>query len=133
MVEYFDAVEPMDLESFIPEPLIYLTGYFLAVVAGHFIVKAILSRFPLRSESGDVEELKHAGMVIGILERIFTLTFVLIDEYTAIALIFTAKSIARFEELKQRRFSEYYLIGTLTSILVALIVGMLTRWLLELF
>ena len=75
--------------------------------------------------------MKHAGAAIGILERIFVLTFVLVGQYAAIALIFTAKSIARFEELKDRQFSEYYLIGTLSSILVALAAGILTRILVD--
>ncbi len=39
-------------------------------------------------------------------------------------ILVAAKSIARFDELKDRRFSEYYLIGTLTSLLIAVIVGL---------
>ncbi len=74
--------------------------------------------------------LKRAGAIIGVLERIFVLTLVLIGEYSSIALIFTAKSIARFEELKSRKFAEYYLIGTLASILCAMLLGILTRCLL---
>jgi formate/nitrite transporter FocA (FNT family) len=31
-----------------------------------------------------------------------------------------AKSIARFEELKQREFAEYFLVGTLASVLVGI-------------
>lgn len=40
-----------------------------------------------------------------------------------LALLVTAKSIARFEELKERRFAEYYLAGILASLLVALTLG----------
>lgn len=43
----------------------------------------------------------------------------------ALGLLIAAKSIARFEELKERRFAEYYLVGTLTSLLVAIVVGLL--------
>ena len=46
-------------------------------------------------------------------------------------LIFAAKSIARFEDLKKREFAEYYLIGTLSSILLAMLLGILARWLLD--
>jgi hypothetical protein len=107
----------------------YVLAYFAAVVLGHFVVRGLMNQFPLPSDDERKEkELRHAGMTIGILERVFTLTFVLIDQYTAIALIFTAKSIARFEELKDRRFSEYYLIGTLSSILIAMMVGIVVLY-----
>ncbi len=42
---------------------------------------------------------------------------------TAITVIFAAKSIARFNELKDRKMAEYYLIGTLLSITFALLAG----------
>ena len=105
---------------------IYLGSYLLAAGGVHFLVTLILSQYRL-PDGG----LKRAGAIIGILERIFVLTLVLIGEYASIALIFTAKSIARFEELKNRKFAEYYLIGTLSSILLAMLVGILTRWLLK--
>lgn len=64
-----------------------------------------------------------AGRAIGILERTLTLALILYGEWAAIGLLIAAKSIARFEEIKIRRFAEYYLIGTLASLLVALAVG----------
>lgn len=59
------------------------------------------------------------------------LTFILFNQYVAISIIVAAKSIARFEELKDRRFAEYYLIGTLSSILFATIIGAITSWILS--
>lgn len=41
--------------------------------------------------------------------------------WQAVALVVAVKSIARFEELKQRAFAEYFLVGTLTSVLVAIV------------
>ena len=112
------------------EPAIILVAFVVAIIVGHIIVKMVLGKFDIGTT--DDKGLEGAGAIIGILERFFTLTFVLAGEFTAIALIFTAKSIARFEELKNRPFSEYYLIGTLTSILVAVIVGILAEWCLDL-
>jgi hypothetical protein len=74
--------------------------------------------------------LQHAGLGIGLLERIFVLTLVLYDEFTAIMLVLTAKSIARFEDLKRREFAEYYLMGpSRVCSLVALFIGLLSSWL----
>ncbi len=107
--------------------LIYILSYIIVVVLGHFFVRIILRKYPLPEKGG----LEGAGAIIGILERIFTLTFVLIGQYTALALIFAAKSIARFEDLKNRKFAEYYLIGTLSSLLFAMLIGIFTLWLLK--
>lgn len=107
-------------------PTVYLASYVLAVVLGHLIVVEILKKYRV-PETG----LKGAGAAIGVLERILTLTLILIGEYTAIAVVFTAKSITRFEELKNREFAEYYLIGTLSSLLFSTIIGLLTKWLLD--
>ena len=70
--------------------------------------------------------------MIGYLERLLTLTFVLLGQYEALALILAAKSIARFEGLKRREFAEYYLIGTLSSVLFAMLVGIFASWLVSL-
>jgi len=105
--------------------LIYFSSYILAVVGGHFFVRILLKKYHLPAEGG----LEGAGAMIGILERVFTLTLVLVGQYMALGLILTAKSIARFEELKDRKFAEYYLIGTLSSMLFATLIGILTLWL----
>lgn len=59
-----------------------------------------------------------AGATIGNLERILSALLLASGQYAAIGLIYTAKSITRFKKIEEdRRFGEYYLIGTLYSIL----------------
>lgn len=108
--------------------LIYCLAYVVAVMLGHFLVREVILRRHRRAESGGLE---GAGATIGCLERVLTLTLVLLGEYEALALIIAAKSIARFQELKRREFGEYYLIGTLSSMSFAVLVGILASWLLE--
>lgn len=76
---------------------------------------------------------KGTGKIIGILERFVILTFVLLNQYTGIAIVLMAKSIARFDELKERDFAEYYLVGTLASISFALGCGIIMKFLLKLW
>lgn len=52
---------------------------------------------------------------IGIFERFIIVTLVIHNAYPAITFIFTAKSLARFRELEDKAFVEYYLVGTLLS------------------
>jgi hypothetical protein len=71
------------------------------------------------------EELRNAGLYIGWLERFLVVTAILVQSPTMIGLILTGKSIARYPELKQARFAEYFLIGTFLSISIALIGGLI--------
>lgn len=103
--------------------LIYSVAYLLALGAGHLFVKVMLKKF----RPGEAQGVPGAGAVIGLLERALVLTLVLMGQYTAIGLALTAKSIARYKELEDRRFAEYYLIGTLASILFAVGVGILVK------
>ncbi|MDX1567459.1 MAG: DUF3307 domain-containing protein [Longimicrobiales bacterium] len=93
---------------------------------GAAIVSGVLAT--LSPELEEAEEassgLRGSGRLIGILERTITLVLIVLGQWAAIVLLLAAKSIARFEELKDRRFAEYYLVGTLTSILVAIVVGL---------
>jgi hypothetical protein len=110
------------------EGMIYATAYLVVIFGGRITISKILACF---LASDDTTGLKGAGTTIGILERILTLTLVFLNQYAAIALVITAKSIVRFEELKDRKFSEYYLIGTLSSILFAIGVGIISKWIIE--
>jgi len=63
---------------------------------------------------------KDSGKMIGYLERILVFFLLINGEFTAIAFVITAKSIARIVELgnskKPLSLAEYYIIGTLLSI-----------------
>jgi hypothetical protein len=67
------------------------------------------------------------GRAIGALERAVALTLVLLGAYGALGLIVAAKSLARFKALEDREFAEYFLVGTLSSLLVALLGGVAVR------
>jgi hypothetical protein len=88
---------------------------------GSAVVEGVLDLLPPDRMSG----YPGAGRLIGMLERTLMLFLVLYGQWAAAVLLLTAKSIARFEDLKERRFAEYYLVGTLTSLLVATVIGLL--------
>ena len=61
----------------------------------------------------------RVGEAIGIIERLLIVTFVLVGAEAAIGLVIAAKTLARFKQLDDRDFAEYYLLGTLASVAVA--------------
>lgn len=74
----------------------------------------------------DHKSLPNAGKYIGIIERIFVLIFIILGRWEAIGLLITAKSVFRFNDLKEsnsRKLTEYILIGTLLSFGIAIITG----------
>jgi len=97
---------------------------------GSAVVSGILRGLDPRGVAEGDEGLAGSGRLIGILERLLALILVLLGQWGAMALLLAAKSIARFEELKERRFAEYYLVGTLASLLVAVVTGLAVRALL---
>jgi hypothetical protein len=76
----------------------------------------------------DHKSLPNAGKYIGIIERLFVLLFIILDHWEAIGLLITAKSVFRFNDLKEsnsRKLTEYILIGTLISFGIAMITGVI--------
>lgn len=73
---------------------------------------------PVSTNSGRA----NAGKLIGILERLVVFFLVMQAQYEAIGLLVAAKSIIRIKD-EDREMSEYVLIGTLYSILIAIIIG----------
>ena len=72
-------------------------------------------------------QIARVGATIGILERILIVVFVLTGSEAAIGFVVAAKTLARFRLLDDRDFAEYYLLGTLASVAVAIITGLIAR------
>ena len=61
----------------------------------------------------------NRGRVIGVLERIIMFTLILQNQFGAIGFVLGAKTLARFKDLDDRTFAEYFLVGTLASLIAA--------------
>ena len=68
------------------------------------------------------------GEVIGILERIIIFLLIISGHYESIAFVIAAKSIARFKQFETNDFSDYYLVGTLSSSLIAIICACIFKY-----
>ncbi len=63
-----------------------------------------------------------AGRIIGKLERLIIAVLVLSNQLSGIGFVLTAKSIARFKQFEDQGFAERYLVGTLASTTIAIII-----------
>jgi hypothetical protein len=81
-----------------------------------------------RDKITGAESLANAGKWIGIAERIIILIFVLYSQFSAIGLLVAAKGIIRFNEKdRQESKTEYLVVGTLLSIGLAIITGLMAK------
>jgi len=88
--------------------------------ADTLVASAIDADQPGKPLAGPLE-VEGAGAWVGLLERLITVLFASLGQYSAMGLLMAAKSMARYDKIsKGPAFAEYYLIGTLFSILFAL-------------
>lgn len=91
----------------------------------NILFKLYFSKYQV-AEGEEEQTVTGAGALIGQLERLIMGIFLLLGQYTAIGLVFTAKSIARYDKIsKSQAFAEYYLIGSLFSIISVLVLYVL--------
>lgn len=104
-----------------PLSLLGFAGSILMIFKpANVTIKQLVGKYkPLE---GNLNELSNAGASVGTLERIIILLLLSANQYAAIGLVLTAKSVARYNKLSEdKQFAEYYLLGTLLSALFAII------------
>jgi hypothetical protein len=111
--------------------LIILAGYLVVTWPLGIVIGVATERWRVESAVNS-EGLEKAGLWIGLFERFLILTFILIDQYTAVGLLIAAKSILRFNDKKNtQKKTEYVLIGTLMSFSASVLLGWIIRTLIE--
>lgn len=112
-----------DLDWALLAGLVFVT--FPAAVLMAKLLEALGEAIPT-----DHKSLPRAGLYIGMLERLLVFLFILLDRWEAIGLLIAAKSVFRFNDLKEsnnRKWTEYILIGTLLSFSLAVLAGLAVR------
>lgn len=98
-----------------------------------FAIRIFISKWTPDTDSGDdLTSLQSAGKYIGILERLLVFVFMIMNEWQAVGFLLAAKSIFRFgnlQEARDRKLTEYILIGTLLSFGIAVLTGIAYRFL----
>lgn len=113
---------------------VYMAALIFITVVSGVMMQELMSGWSRALNDSNEESLNNAGKYIGILERIFVFVFVLTDNWEGIGFLLAAKSVFRFGDLKEskdRKLTEYILIGTLLSFSIAAGVGMLVLQLIE--
>ena len=126
----------LSIENIITKKTLLLLIFILMVVfVSAIIIKLIITQWNPEKKKENDDSLAKAGRYIGILERLFVFTFVITNHWEAIGFLLAAKSVFRFGDLtssKDRKLTEYILIGTLLSFGIAIFLGILYLYILNL-
>ena len=126
--------EPIQFQWFNNKFWVLITGLLLITKPTSIFIKTIISIWtPESQNSHNDNSLATAGNYIGILERLFVFCFILTGHFEAIGFLLAAKSIFRFGDLKEakdRKLTEYVMIGTLMSFGISIITGLIVQALL---
>ncbi|MBY6366168.1 hypothetical protein [Rhodococcoides corynebacterioides] len=109
----------------------------VAVVGGTSLVPAVFRLAPRHPAHGndtadmndtadtadDPDTVLRGGLVIGALERTAVVASILAGWPEGIAVVLAVKGLARYPELRRAQSSEYFIIGTFTSVLWAAAAG----------
>lgn len=112
----------------------YIAAYLIVMWPMGIIIAILTRRWQAENETGD--GLRDAGRYIGMLERILILTFIFMNQFSAIGFLIAAKSVMRFGDIRDssnRKGAEYILIGTMISFATAIFTGILAQWLINFY
>ena len=129
----FNNIGEISLPIWLPETkvLLWIVAFAFCLRPANFIIQNIFKEAKITiPDSGKEQSLPNAGRVIGNVERMLTLVFVMLGQYEAIGFLLAAKSLLRFRETDTVK-SEYVLVGTLLSFGIAILMGVAVKLLIE--
>ena len=117
--------------SMLASLLLNTVGLFVATLGGSIVTKAVVKKFPTENLPQGYE---NAGSVIGYLERSLVYIFLILQLPSMVGFLLTMKAVYRFGDIQgdnnsKMKISEYFIIGTMTSLLWCLLVYILFNYL----
>ena len=105
--------------------VLIVAGYLFCFVIGSLVVRLTIKMISPDFKKQLGKPVLDTGLVIGICESFITITLVLLNHITGLAIIFTAKSIIRSKKMEEK--AEYYLVGTMVNFTFSLLVGIIMK------
>lgn len=90
---------------------------------GNQICRGIFKLTGLKDSIANLPTPAHsAGRWIGVFERVIIALGLIVHSWEILAVVIALKTVARFKEMDERDFAEYFLVGSLFSILWTMLV-----------
>lgn len=123
----YHALLQLGLMLLKPEHLLLLLAYLLLMKPASVMIGLVLTKIAAPASSVK-QGSPAAGHLIGIAERLLILTLILADQYSAVGLVVAAKSVLRYNDLRNshdRALTEYILLGSFLSFGITLVVAIM--------
>ncbi len=132
VVHYYEPIFTLaEVSQSLDQVLLLILSLVLILWVSSTVIKMLISKWSPDTEDKDEDSLAKAGSFIGKLERLFVFGFVVTGNIQAVGFLLAAKSVFRFGDLKEskdRKLTEYILIGTLLSFGIAMAIGLGYNW-----
>lgn len=103
--------------------LLYPAALFTLTIGGNIVCRFALKFSGVRLKSNDKNDSSaKAGRTIGSIERCLIVIGLIARSWEVLIAVIALKTVARYQELDKKIEAEYFLIGSLASILWAVIV-----------
>lgn len=113
-----------------PEAYAIISGAVIAIWAGAVVIGRWVE--PFAAQLGPQRPgLAKAGRMIGLIERALIFLAMMLRLEALVGFVVAAKAILRLPEAREpghRELAEYYLVGSLASVLWAVLAGIIVRW-----
>ncbi|NLA63831.1 MAG: DUF3307 domain-containing protein, partial [Bacteroidales bacterium] len=122
-------IDFLELAQQQPYLWIFATALLFITAVSGIIVQVLMTNWSKALNEDNNQSLPNAGKYIGMLERLFIFIFIITANWAGIGFLLAAKSVFRFGDLnesKSRNLTEYVLIGTLLSFVIATITALVT-------
>lgn len=108
------------------ELAIVVAGYCWLLLTSGLVVNASLNMATKEGIKKTIsKDVLDTGFIVGKCENFLVVTFILLNAYTALAILFAAKTIVRKEDISSN--SLYYLAGTMTNVTYSILVGLIIK------
>ena len=97
---------------------VVIAGYGLLVTTSGVVVRGTLSFAGAEISEAEAD----TGRAVGKIENVLILTLTLLSAYTALGLVFTAKSIVRWQDITSED-TTYYLTGSIANVTYSFVYG----------
>lgn len=106
--------------------LAYVILIWLLTLGGNDVCRGVLNLSATKTppETGEQVSLR-AGRTIGVLERLLVFLGLVVGSWEILAAVIALKTVARYSKLDDQNNAEYFLVGSLASILWATAVTIL--------
>lgn len=109
--------------AFSVEALAVCVAYLVLLKPASLFIKMFLAQWSPAKQFDEDGSLVRAGAMIGYMERILILTFILLGQYAAVGFVLGLKAAYRFKDTDNHAKAEYLLMGTFLSLILTLAIG----------